>query len=150
MIALAPLLKAGLQVLIGKSAETWNVPYTFSVRTVAGIAGGDIRFLYSVKVNGSSPRGENPVAVICGLGPNGREIERQIMRGTRTERRDRPPHILLGKRIIADVRVKTAQLTLDIKRALAGQPGRDRVTLSRRSMAPGAVAHGGTVPLRGA
>src|SRR5260370_38937149 len=111
MIALAPLLKAGLQVLIGKSAETWNVPYTFSVRTVAGIAGGDIRFRYSGKGNGSSPRGENPVAVICGLGRNGREIERQIMRGTRTERYERAPLILLRQRIIADVRVNTAIMT---------------------------------------
>ena len=55
---------------------------------MAGIAGGNIRFRNSVKVNGSPPRGESPVAVICGLGSNGREIERQIMRGTRTERRD--------------------------------------------------------------
>src|SRR5215471_176511 len=94
MVALAPLLKPCLQIGIGQTSETRDIPYTLAIRTVTGIAGRDVGLGNSGHIDGPAARGEIPVSVIGRPGRNRRKIVGEIARGLRSECRHRTPHIL--------------------------------------------------------
>src|ERR1700676_4871598 len=97
MVSLPPLLKPSLQIKIGQSSKTRNLPHALGVGAVTGIAGHDIGFRNSPQINRSAPGGEIPGAVIGGLRSDLSEIDCQVVSRVGTERRHGAPTYIVLK-----------------------------------------------------
>src|ERR1700682_6579387 len=64
-----------------------------------------------------------------------------------TQSRHGTPHILFRKWIVSRVLAITPKLALDVLRLLSGQSRRDHIALTRCSVAPGAIADAGALPV---
>src|SRR5450631_3004489 len=110
---------------------------------MAGNACNDIGLWYPLEVNRLSLFCERSASIMGGLWRQRCKIIRQISRRVSTQIRGSPPHVLLRKRIVADVRGIATKLGLNVHGSLSSQSRRDRVTLRTCAMAPSAVTDTG-------
>src|ERR1700692_894268 len=106
---------------------------------MAGNACNDIGLRAPQEGNRLSLHWERSTSIMGGLWRQRCEVIRQISHRVSTQIRGSPPHVLLRKRIVADMRGITAKLGFDVRGPLSGQSRCDRITLRAGSMAPGAI-----------
>ena len=95
----------------------------------------------SLEIDFPSARCEFNDPVIGGFSGQHRKVDRQIARRLRIQVRSRPPHVLLRKWIVPHVVVKIQKLVLDVLVPLPCEFRRRGVAVSRRAMAPRAIAY---------